>query len=142
VGGRASNPRADRFRFTSNCGHRRPKPARQRCARSGSVFNERALVGGGGDEFVLRFRPAASYLLGVVGRATGLTPEEILEGAGPGRAKIASAPLAGRQACERRDGGFLIGGEADALHHGVADQIDLDPLAAEVLEVAARNPRI
>jgi hypothetical protein len=40
------------------------------------------MVGGGGREFVGAFRPAASYLLGVVGRAAGLSPEEIIEGAG------------------------------------------------------------
>jgi hypothetical protein len=40
------------------------------------------MVGGGKDEFVRRFRPAASYLLGVVGRAAGLSPEEIIGGAG------------------------------------------------------------
>jgi hypothetical protein len=40
------------------------------------------MVGGGRDEFVARFRPAASYLLGVVGTAAGLRPEEIFEGAG------------------------------------------------------------
>lgn len=40
------------------------------------------MVGGGKDEFVLRFRPAASYLLGVVGRAAGLSPEEIISSAG------------------------------------------------------------
>jgi hypothetical protein len=51
----------------------------------------------------------------------------------------ASTRLARRQACERRDGGFLLGGEADALHRGVADQINLDLLAAEFLEVAARK---
>src|ERR1043166_9475371 len=39
-------------------------------------------VGGGKDEFVLRFRPAASYLLGVVGRAAGLSPEAIIGYAG------------------------------------------------------------
>ena len=40
------------------------------------------MVGGGGHEFVRAFRPAASYLLGVVGRAAGLTPQEIIAGAG------------------------------------------------------------
>jgi hypothetical protein len=40
------------------------------------------MVGGGKDEFVAGFRPAASFLLGVVGRAAGLSPEEIFEGAG------------------------------------------------------------
>ena len=40
------------------------------------------MVGGGKNEFVLPFRPAASYLLGVVGRAAGLSPEEIIAGAG------------------------------------------------------------
>jgi hypothetical protein len=40
------------------------------------------MVGGGGTEFVGAFRPAASYLLGVVGRAAGLSPQEIMAGAG------------------------------------------------------------
>src|ERR1043166_8830449 len=40
------------------------------------------MVGGGKDEFVLRFRPAASYILGVVGRAAGLSPEAIIGYAG------------------------------------------------------------
>jgi hypothetical protein len=39
------------------------------------------MVGGGGPEFVSAFRPAASYLLGVVGRAAGLSPLEIRLGA-------------------------------------------------------------
>jgi hypothetical protein len=45
------------------------------------------MVGGGRDEFVGGFRPAASYLLGVVGRAAGLTPQEIMLGAGLQRLK-------------------------------------------------------
>ena len=40
------------------------------------------MVGGGKDKFVLSFRPAASYMLGVFGRAAGLTPDEIKAGAG------------------------------------------------------------
>src|ERR1043166_7596472 len=40
------------------------------------------MVGGGKDEFVLRFRPAASYILGVVGRAAGLSSEAITGYAG------------------------------------------------------------
>jgi hypothetical protein len=40
------------------------------------------MVGGGGREFVSAFRPAASYLLGVVGRAAGLNPEDIMGGGG------------------------------------------------------------
>jgi hypothetical protein len=35
------------------------------------------MVGGGGDEFVDAFRDAASYHLGIVGRAAGLGPDEI-----------------------------------------------------------------
>jgi hypothetical protein len=40
------------------------------------------MVGGGKHEFVGAFRPAASYILGVVGQAAGLTPQEIMAGAG------------------------------------------------------------
>jgi hypothetical protein len=50
------------------------------------------MVGGGGTEFVGAFRPAASYLLGVVGRAAGLRPEEIIEGAGGYRQYQKSRP--------------------------------------------------
>jgi hypothetical protein len=39
-------------------------------------------TGGGKDEFVEAFRPAASYHLGVVGRAAGLTAPEIVTAAG------------------------------------------------------------
>jgi hypothetical protein len=40
------------------------------------------MVGGSGHEFVRMFRPAASYVLGVVGRAAGLSPLEIMTGGG------------------------------------------------------------
>jgi len=40
------------------------------------------MVGGGGDEFVGSFRPAASYIYGVVARAAGLDPEDIIGSAG------------------------------------------------------------
>src|ERR1043166_7938568 len=40
------------------------------------------MVGGGGDEFVDAFKDAASFNLGVVGRAVGLSPDEIALGGG------------------------------------------------------------
>ena len=40
------------------------------------------MVGGGGDEFVKDFEDAASFNLGVVGRAAGLSPSEIALGGG------------------------------------------------------------
>jgi hypothetical protein len=51
------------------------------------------MVGGGGPEFVGAFRPAASYLLGVVGRAAGLNPEEIMGGGGVYNRYQKSGPL-------------------------------------------------
>jgi hypothetical protein len=39
-------------------------------------------VGGGEREFVKAFRPAASYIYGVVGRAAGLSPQELIGAAG------------------------------------------------------------
>jgi len=49
------------------------------------------VVGGGGDEYVGAFTPAASFHLGVVGKAAGLTRDEIVAAAGwynRGRSKI------------------------------------------------------
>src|SRR5437660_1277558 len=40
------------------------------------------MVGGGSDEFVGAFKDAASFNLGVVGRAAGLSPDEIALGGG------------------------------------------------------------
>jgi hypothetical protein len=37
---------------------------------------------GGSGEFVKAFRPAASYVLGVVGRAAGFSPDTIIAGGG------------------------------------------------------------
>src|ERR1700724_2672407 len=39
-------------------------------------------IGGGEREFVKAFRPAASYIYGVVGRAAGLSPQELIAAAG------------------------------------------------------------
>jgi hypothetical protein len=53
--------------------------------QGGSLDMQRSyngMVGGEKDEFVSSFRPAASYILGVVGRAAGLNPEDIIGGAG------------------------------------------------------------
>lgn len=38
--------------------------------------------GGGGDEFVAAFTPAASYIFAVIGRAAGFSAEELLAGGG------------------------------------------------------------
>jgi hypothetical protein len=40
------------------------------------------MTGGGGDEFVPAFQHAASFNLGVIGRAAGLSPDEIVLGGG------------------------------------------------------------
>src|ERR1043166_9584037 len=58
------------------------------------------MVGGGKDEFLLRFRPAASYILGVVGRAAGLSPEAIIGYAGGYRQYQKDHPLGSE--CESR----------------------------------------
>jgi hypothetical protein len=49
--------------------------------RGGPLDLQRS-YGGGSGEFVKAFRPAASYLLGVVGRAADFSPETIIAGGG------------------------------------------------------------
>ena len=50
--------------------------------RQGGPLDLQRSYGGGSGEFVKAFRPAASYLLGVVGRAADFSPDTIIAGGG------------------------------------------------------------